>query len=291
MVIRRKDVSFNDYIHQKYPNIRLLDVLKFQKKIEDTNYIVESTENLYIFASYYGTDGKYANFGNEKCVNGIQTYMNKYLMFSNCIFICHRKCCELKDRKNVYFLTPLSKSQNILSAHYLPFLTNIQETQQASDTKTVLGGFLRHEKKFIVQGRIHEKSRDFRQLLCILEHCTNMDFSILLLGYCEMFPQYLEKYKGTKIFILSGLNFQEYHSIFELSIDGLLFLTSLEKTPQYYTDTFTSSISYAIGYGLPCFMDRKLWGIYKIQRSILYNPCDDASIVNGFTKFFHGMYS
>lgn len=56
MVFRGNDVSFNDYIRRKYPNIILLDVLKFQKKIEDTNYIGESIKNLYIFASYYGTD-------------------------------------------------------------------------------------------------------------------------------------------------------------------------------------------------------------------------------------------
>ena len=230
--------SFKKYIANKYPNIKL-------KKI--TNY------DYYINCTIYDKDFK--NLNKSK---------------SNKKYISHEITDRLRKNPNVFFLTPLSKS-NYIYADVLPYANE----KKMSDTPI-----------YIIQGNLNQGRRNINLLVKILENSYKYKFIIKLIGKGYL-PRELSKFKD-KIVLKKNLNFCDYHKEF---IDAYCILPLISKNThkQYYTKKLTSSISYALGYKLKCLIDNDLQKIYNLGNVEIYNNAND--IVKGFTRTLEQFYN
>ena len=230
--------TFKNYIHNKYPNI------KFQF-ISDYDY--------YINCTIYDKD--FDNLEKNK---------------SNKKYISHQITERLEKNKNVYFLTPLSKS-NFIYADILPYSNN----KIKSDIPI-----------YIIQGCIASGRRNFDLLKKILDNTYNYKFIIKLIGYDYEYNNQLEKYKN-KIIIKSNLDFVDFHKEF-LNAYCILPLISKNTHKHYYINKLTSTINYARGYELKCLIDKDLQNIYNLNNVEIYNNIDDiVSAFNNTLKIFY----
>lgn len=237
--------SFFNYIKVKYPEILVISYYKYKKQRELSNKKNKSHKRTHIICTSYP-----------------KTYEKEFIFLCNPIFIMHRISNKLKNEPNIFFVSPLSKSRNIIRLNYLPY----KEQKKHNDIPI-----------FIVQGRLLDNNRNYSLLAYILENTSNQNFLIKLVGSGSC-PDILKKYVANKrIELCLNLNFEDYHSQF-LDAYGILTLTSVKKTPKYYSKTLTSSINYADSYDLVCITDTKLYSIYKdqLRKPILYNNSHES---------------
>lgn len=233
-----KNDSFQQYISNKYPRIKF-------KNIKDYDY--------YINCTIYDRDfDKLDN--NKKSVK-------KY--------ISHEITERLKTNPNVYFLTPLSKS-NYIYTDILPY---------SKDKK------LSSIPIYVIQGNLNDGRRYLNLLNKILDQSYEHNFIIKLIGRGYL-PQELNKHKN-KIVLKNNLNFIDYHKEF-LDAYCILPLISKKTHPQYYNNKLTSSINYARGYNLKCIIDEDLQEFYKLDNVEVYR--DINNIKNCFINTLENFY-
>lgn len=231
--------SFKNYVSDKYPKIKF-------ENISDYDY--------YINCTIYDTD-----FDN----------LEKYK--SNKKYISHQITERLEKNKNVYFLTPLTKSKFIY-ADILPYSNN----KIKSDIPI-----------YIIQGSLSSARRNYDLLKKILDNTYDYNFIIKLIGREYEHFNILKKYEN-KIIIKSNLNFIDYHKEF-LNTYCILPLISKNTHKMYYSDKLTSSINYARGYKLKCLIDKDLQKIYNLNDVEIYNDIND--IVSSFKNTLKIFYS
>ena len=116
----------------------------------------------------------------------------------------HRTSNKLKNEPNIFFVSPLSKSRNIIRLNYLPY----KEQKKHNDIPI-----------FIVQGRLLDSNRNYSLLAYILENTSNQNFLIKLVGRGSC-PDILKKYVANKrIELCLNLNFEDYHSQFWMHME------------------------------------------------------------------------
>lgn len=233
------NIIFKNYISDKYPNIKFENI---------SNY------DYYINCTIYDKD--FDNLEKNK--------LNKK-------YISHQITERLEKNKNVYFLTPLTKS-NFIYADILPYSSN----KIKSDIPI-----------YIIQGCISSGRRNFDLLKKILDNTDDYNFIIKLIGYDYEYNNQLEKYKN-KIIIKSNLNFVDFHKEF-LNAYCILPLISKNTHKHYYTNKLTSTINYARGYELKCLIDKDLQKIYNLKDVEIYNNIND--IVSAFNNTLKTFYS
>jgi len=232
-----KNISFQNYIQQKYPNVQF-------KKIQDFDYSINCT--IY-----------------DKNFQQLDTDL------SNNKYISHEITNRLQKNPNVFFLTPLSKT-NYIYTDILPFRENMIKTKIPV---------------YIIQGNLNGGRRHLDLLKDILNQKYQHKFIIKLLGRGYL-PNELNEYKN-QILLKNNLDFIDYHKEF---LDGycILPLISKDTHPQYYTNKLTSTINYARAYNLKCILDENLQSVYKLKNVIIYK--EDIDIRNAFQKTLDEFY-
>jgi len=226
-----ENIHFKKYINNKYKNIIF------------TNNMIYNEDNydIIINCTVYNKD--------IQSIKKLNKNNKKY------IFIAHEITNELKEIKNIYFLTPLCNNNNYFYCDILPFYSDKKKT---------------NEPIFIIQGSINNMRRNFNLLDNILNNKYDYKFKIKIIGH-----------SGNKSFainnnliIKSDLNFIDYHKEF---IDAycILPLISYETHPMYYNNKLTSTINYAKGYNLKILLDNKLQSIYNMNNAYVYNNTDE----------------
>jgi len=233
------------YINKTYPSI------KINQKIENYDYKIYTT-------FYFKELDKYKNQINNP---------SKYF------FICHEVNDNLKKYNNVFYLTPLCNTNNLIYADILP---KINKKKNQSDNLPI----------YIVQGRIGTLRRNPTLLFNILKISYNYLFKIKIIGRGNL-PKILEPFKD-KIIFKKDLTFEEYHNEFN-DVYCILPLISKKSHPQYYTNKLTSSINYARAYNLKCIIDKDLQDIYHLNNVEIYN--DENDITNPFMKTLNDFYN
>jgi hypothetical protein len=229
-----KNESFNNYIFNKYKNIRLCTINDL-----DVDY--------YINCSIY-----------EKDINDIKND-DKH------IYISHEVTENLKKYDNVYFLTPLCKTNKYFYANILPYC------DEKIKSKIPI---------FIIQGNITDKRRNFKLLDKILNYQdkTNLQFLIKVVGKGKLDEKY-NNFK--KIIVKSDLNFENFHKEFQDAYCILPLITK-DSHPQYYNNKLTSSINYGKAYKLKFLIDKDLQDIYNLENVEVFN--NESDFLRKFIK-------
>jgi hypothetical protein len=231
--------TFKNYIHSKYPNIKF-------EKIQYYDY--------YINCTIYDRD--FNSLNKEK------DSTNKY--------ISHEITSRLKTNPNVYYLTPLSKT-NYLYTDILPF-----SNRKTSNNIPI----------YIIQGNLNQNRRYLELCKKILDTTYKYKYLIKIVGRGTL-PKMLETYKD-KIVLRNNLDFVNYHKEF-LDAYCILPLISKNTHPHYYTNKLTSTINYTRGYKLKCLIDYDLQQIYNLPDVEVYNDINDIQI--SFEKTLYDFYN
>ena len=226
--------SFTNYILSKYKNIK-------KCTIYDNNY------DYYINCTIYDKNST------------IIKHDKKYL------YIAHEITEKLKTFSNVYFLTPLCKTNNFFYADILPF------SEQKKKTKVPV---------FIIQGNLSDSRRNYKLLDKILAYQdkTDLKFYIKILGKGSLDAKY-NNYK--KLIIKSNLDFQDFHKEF---LDAYCIIPLITKSShsQYYKNKLTSTINYGKGYNLKFLIDKDLQDIYNLESVEIF--IDETDFLRKFIK-------
>ena len=215
------DISFQEYIEEKFPDI-VFGVP------ENYDFMINCTI--------------YSNTRMKRRSNDPHDFNPTV---PNHFYICHETCRRFKMFPNILFVAPSSYKKRFLLSH-LPF-------SESAPRKTPY-------PIFAVQGNIHGYRRDFQSLAKILKHVpSHYIFYVKLLGRGKL-PQCLLPFRS-KIIFKNNLNFIDYHREF-LDVYCLLPLLSPSKTPQYFKNKLSSSISYIESYKLRSLMHEALHDRY-----------------------------
>lgn len=230
---------FTQYIRNKYPKIKFENIPNFDYYINCTIY-----------------DKDFDILDNNKD--------------SGKKYISHEITDRLKTNPNVYFLTPLSKT-NYIYTDVLPFSTQ----KNVADVPI-----------FIIQGNLNQGRRYLELLSMILEGDYKHNFIIKLVGR-GILPNQLKKYEH-KIVLKNNLNFIDFHKEF---LDAYCILPLISKTthPHYYNNKLTSTINYARAYKLNCIIDKDLQDIYNLDNVEIYKDIND--IKSCFIKTLEQFYN
>lgn len=180
---------------------------------------------------------------------------------------------EEKHNPQLFYLTPLAKSKNLIKHDGVPF----KERTCLSKVPT-----------FTVMGTLSPARRDYNQILSILKHDFQHDYILKIIG-CGSLPQELEPYLD-RIQVYKNLNFVDFHLAL-LDTYCMLTVSSEQHNIDYYTARLTSSISYIDAYKFSCVIDDKLHDIYKdmynLNKSFIYS---DMNIIPAFERALHTFY-
>lgn len=171
----------------------------------------------------------------------------KIIHNKNHFYISHSIDETIKGLDNIYVLTPFL-SRNYFIPDILPFQNNTKRQGQFPI--------------YIIQGNFEKHRRDYQLLEQILKSSFKYRFEIRMIGRGKI-PNELQSYTGKNVKFYLNLSFQEYHRLF-LDAYCILPLLSIEKTPQYYKNKLSSSISYIRGYKLKALVDKKIAKIYQL---------------------------
>ena len=257
------NVSYIDYIKNKYPNIIL---------IKPNNITEEETK-----AYYYEVIDKKIDYDYVidctiyiEDLNNVQYNSNKYF------YILH----EFPDYilpNNIYGLTPLCNSTNYIDADILPFIGN-----KINSNVPV----------YIIQGGICYNRRNYELLDKIINNTYTVDFIIKIIGFKDCRYEYdidTTKYEKNKnIIIKTNLNYIDYHREF---LDGYCIIPLISKKTHehYYKNKLTSSINYGKAYGLKFLIDKDLQEIYNINNAEIYE--NESDIVKSFKLTIDEFYT
>jgi hypothetical protein len=159
---------------------------------------------------------------------------------------------------------PFSKRLRLrLKANMLPFQNELQERKSPPI--------------YIIQGKCTSMRRNYDLLEIILEHETQYDYKIKVVGKGSI-PAKFNKYISTgKIICKSNLPFEDYHKEF---LDAYCIIPLLLKKthPQYYTDKLTSTINYGEAYRLSFLIDKDLQEIYQLPSKDCFTFQDEKDV-------------
>jgi pyruvyltransferase len=245
------------------------------ENVKEVSIFVEIKENLF-FKKYIKNKYPYVKFKipddydvcisctiYDKDYNELHKNSNKYF------YISHDISDRLMKLSNVFFLTPLAKS-NYFIPDKLPYAKKKIKTNVPI---------------YVVQGNITNKRRNYDLLQKILDHKFDYEFKIKLVGRGNL-PEQLCKYSD-KIILKNNLNFIDYHKEF-LDAYCMIPLVTKKTHPQYYCNKLTSTISYCVGYNLKCIIDKDLQDIYNLNDVEIFNDNDD--IINAFETTLSDYY-
>lgn len=218
---------FQQYINNKYPKIKFENIKNFDYYISCTIY-----------------DKHFNQLDNNK------ESKKKY--------ISHEITKRLKTNPNVYFLTPLSKT-NYIYTDVLPY----------SNKK-----YISNIPIYVIQGNLNHGRRNLKLLNKILDQSYKYKFIIKLIGRGYL-PKELKRHQN-KIVLRNNLNFTDYHKEF-LDAYCIIPLISKKTHPHYYNNKLTSTINYARGYKLKCLIDEDLQEIYKLDNIEIYRDINDIT--------------
>ena len=185
-------------------------------------------------------------------------------------YIAHEITDRLKTNPNVYYLTPLSKT-NYIYADILPY-----SNDQIKSNIPI----------YVIQGNLNQNRRNLNLLEKILGQSYQYDFKIKLIGRGHL-PGELQKYKN-KIILKNNLSFIDFHKEF-LNAYCIMPLITKKKNSSYYINKLTSSINYARGYKLKCLIDKDLQEIYNLEDVEIFNDVNDIS--SAFTRTLEQFYN
>ena len=230
--------SFQQYINNIYPKIKFKNIKKYDYFINCTIY-----------------DSHFNELDNKE---------------SRKKYISHEITKRLTTNPNVFFLTPLSKT-NYIYTDILPY----------SNQKNVSNIPI-----YIIQGNLNGGRRYLNLLNKILDDNYKYKFIIKLVGRGNL-PKELKNHKN-KIILRNNLNFVDYHKEF-LDAYCILPLISKKTHPHYYINKLTSTINYARGYKLKCIIDEDLQKIYKLDDVEIYKDINDikSCFVKTLEKFYN----
>lgn len=206
--------------------------------------------------------------------------INKNLQNSSThYYISHNFDNNTVKYSNIYYLSPLSKTNRIITANILPFSDEkrgIDLSKKSTETQPI----------FLIQGAINKHRRNLALIKKILSvSILDKPFKIKLLGKYNRLPPSILQYKN-KLIIKKNLNFIDYHKEI-LNCYAIIPAISKSKQPQYYTNKLTSSINYAIAYNLPCLIDSDLQEIYSLNNAYIYTS---DNIIEQFKKMIIDYY-
>lgn len=188
-------------------------------------------------------------------------------------YIAHDVHPCFENRSNVWYLTPLSKNlSRVFIADVLPFQHNPIKTDIPI---------------YVIQGNIIPHRRCYELLNRILSVEYEYAFKIKILGRSHP-DEFVFQTASDKLIYKTDLNFVDFHREFA-DCYCILPLVTKKTHPQYYTNKFTSSISYARGYRLKCLIDRDLQEIYQLDNVEIFQ--DEGGIVNAFRRTLIDFYS
>jgi len=178
------------------------------------------------------------------------------------IAISHRVVDTLTSMPNVYFLTPLCKSPRYLNCSAQPPL------KYGIDPTIPI---------FIIAGNVAR--RNLSLLKRILQETAHIPYLIRIVGDASCLD---ESYKqSAKLEISEDLNYQDFHAKFN-GVYCIIPLIHKSTNPNYYSTTYTGSISYAYGYNIKCLLDEDLQSIYNLPNAVVFKDADD--IVSAFLR-------
>ena len=251
---------------------------------DDVDYIYITTQKSVFFYLPYSFEkyifNKYKNLRFGKPPNDYQKIytihvteysktITKNVNFSNKshYFICHKIDSNLKKNKNVFTLIPL------YCRYIIPDILPFQDRKIKKNIPI-----------FIIQGNINKRDTDLLRKI-LSNSKTNYPYKIKILS--KKYPP-KDICENKNIVHKIKYTFIKYHQEF-LDCYGLIPLISFEKQPHYYTTKCTSSINYAIGYNLKCFVDQIIQNIYNIDNVQIYQ--DENDIVVKFDKMVFDFYN
>jgi len=186
-------------------------------------------------------------------------------------YISHRLSEDIyKSAPNIFYLTPLAM-YNVLEQDILPYMNEPKKKTSCPI--------------YVIQGNWDKARRNYTSLLAILKTPFRKDYRIKMLGRGK-YPQELEPFKS-KIIKCTDYHWEPFHKEF-LDCYCILPLISKSSHPQYYSETFTSSISYAKAYTLKALLDKDLQDIYNLPDAEVYT--DESTIVKAFEKTLYDFY-
>ena len=178
------------------------------------------------------------------------------------IAISHRVVDMFMSRPNVFFLTPLCKSPRYLKCSAQPPL------ERGIDPTIPI---------FIIAGNIAR--RNLTLLKRILQETADIPYLIRIVGGASCLDESYKQYG--KLEISEGLNYQDFHAKFN-GVYCIIPLILKSTNPNYYSTTYTGSISYANGYNIKCLLDEDLQSIYRLSNAEVFKDADD--VVGAFLR-------
>lgn len=251
-------------------------ILPIKKSKEDIIFFNYGNDDS--FLEYAKTYYPFVNYGITKkydyyilCTFYPDERYNRYYINDKKHFYISHEYKEEFDNPNIYYLTPLCKSNKYLYCDVLPY----QNEKIKSDIPI-----------YIIQGEMSMKRRNFDLLEKILEETKSLEYKIKIIGKGKLNEKF-NKYSD-KIITKSWLTFIDYHKEF---LDGYCILPlTLKKTqPQYYKNKLTSTINYGLAYNLKFLIDNDLQHIYNLNNVEVFNNEND--IVVAFKKTYYDFYA
>lgn len=237
----RNNNEYLTYITNKYPKIII------NKNID--------TYDFYINCTIYPND-----FDKIKNMNPKKYY-----------YICHQVDAKMIYMPNVFYLTPLCKTNRYINCDILPYQSNKNINKNIPI--------------YVIQGNITEGRRNYKLLHNILSFKTNYKYKIKIVGRGNLDKSF-DKYKN-KLIIKNNLNFIDYHKEF-LDCYCIIPLITKKSHSQYYTTKLTSTVNYANAYNLRVLTDKDLQSIYKFKNAVVFDNENDIHI--GFKKTLDKFY-
>ena len=202
---------------------------------------------------------------------------------------------ELKNHQKYYFLLPkynkkVDEQYNLLESNFFYYIS-MNLTQQLncilpsyfpiSSTQNILSSI----PVYVIEADVHRKN--YNQLFTILKMKLSYDYQIKLISYSSFsLPPELKKFEE-KIIVKDNLDFSSYFQEVE-NCYAYLPLVNKENEPQYYQDTYLSTLHYAKFYKKKSILDEKIQSIYQLTNVVVYQEKNDIwrAFQNSLKKFY-----
>lgn len=202
---------------------------------------------------------------------------------------------ELKDHRKYYFLLPKYDKKfdiqyNHLESNFFYYIS-ANLTQQLNCIPLSYFPSISTSKFhsaipiYVIEADIYRKN--YNQLFTILKMKLSYNYQIKLISYSSFsIPKELKKYEE-KIIIKDNLTFSSYFHEIEKCY-AYIPLVNKENEPQYYQNTYLSTLNYAKFYKKKSIIDEKLQSIYQLTNVEVYQKKNDIwrTFQNSLKKFY-----
>jgi hypothetical protein len=258
--LKKPNISFCDYISNKYPNLII------NKENKNFDYLINIANKSSNFITSKENKTNDFTIHITTYPDDFKTIYKDHINNPNIFYICHEFTEELLKNKQIYFLTKLCSVNRYITCDILPY----QEKQYKNDIPI-----------YIIQGDF--RRRDINILKCILNHTFDIEYRIKIC--CKATTIDINLFVDidiSKLIFCLDKDFQDYHKEF-LGCYCIIPLISKVNNPKYYENKLTSSINYGLGYKLKFLIDKDLQNIYNLENAYVYEY-DDNSLINIFQQ-------